>query len=155
MADQHGGYRKPTNPAPVSGPGALARRTDGGPAQVLSAAPDQGYGDMTQQMNDQRIAPMGGATPLPSVPAAEAGGQGMPAYSGGPFDAPSNRPNEPVTHGVPIGPGAGPEALQMGPVGSGIAPATGSMTKLLSSLMATDTTGVLGQLLEQAQARGA
>ena len=34
MAEQHGGKRTPRNPAPVSGPGRLSRRTDGGPAQV-------------------------------------------------------------------------------------------------------------------------
>jgi len=28
-----GGYREPSNPAPVSGPGALSQRTDGGPTQ--------------------------------------------------------------------------------------------------------------------------
>ena len=30
MADKWGGYRQPTNPAPVSGPGMLSQRTDGG-----------------------------------------------------------------------------------------------------------------------------
>ena len=29
----------------------------------------------------------------------------------GPLDRPTERPNEPVTHGLPVGPGAGPEAL--------------------------------------------
>ncbi len=32
MAEQ-GGYRAPSSPAPVSGPGALSQRTDGGPTQ--------------------------------------------------------------------------------------------------------------------------
>lgn len=27
------------------------------------------------------------------------------------LDRPTERPNEPVTHGLPVGPGAGPEAL--------------------------------------------
>lgn len=31
MTDGRGGYRRPTNPAPASGPGALSQRTDGGP----------------------------------------------------------------------------------------------------------------------------
>ena len=158
MANGHGGYRQPSNPAPVSGPGALSKRTDG---QVLSAAPDQGYGEAGQQMNDQRTQPMGAAKPLPPMPNVPAGGQpGTPPqnqpYSGGEFAAPSGRPNEPVTAGVPIGPGAGPEALRLGAVNnSPVAPATGQMTQLLSSLMGTDTTGVMAQLLQQAQARGA
>ena len=29
MAEAHGGYRQPSSPAPVSGPGALSKRTDG------------------------------------------------------------------------------------------------------------------------------
>ena len=32
---EHGGKRTPGNPAPVSGPGQLSQRTDGGPQQVL------------------------------------------------------------------------------------------------------------------------
>jgi len=31
-----GGYRQPSNPAPVSGPGALAQRTDGGAIEGLT-----------------------------------------------------------------------------------------------------------------------
>jgi hypothetical protein len=39
---EHGGYRRPTNPAPVSGPGAHSRRTDGQPMVDL---PDAQYGE--------------------------------------------------------------------------------------------------------------
>jgi hypothetical protein len=45
MATQ-GGYRKPGTPAPVSGPGALSRRTDGRVAEGYA------YG-MNKQINDQ------------------------------------------------------------------------------------------------------
>lgn len=40
-----GGPRRPTNPAPVSGPGAMSKRTDGGPAQKLRDLPDAQYGE--------------------------------------------------------------------------------------------------------------
>lgn len=83
MAGQHGGYREPTNPAPVSGPGALSQRTDGplrGPVPGASA-PAQGAA----------TAPTG---PDPSQVI--------------PFGAPSMRPDEPITAGLPIGPGPGP-----------------------------------------------
>jgi hypothetical protein len=150
---EHGGYRKPANPAPVSGPGAHSQRTDGGPAQVLSAAPDQPYGAMSQQMNDQRTTPMGGKPnppSLPNVPATPpAAGHQMPAYSGGDFGAPTARPNEPVTAGVPIGPGPGP--AQMPNVG---AKPTGAMTQMLTNLSATDATGVIASLLQAARQRG-
>lgn len=143
-----GGYHPPANPAPVSGPGALSKRTDGGPAQVLSAAPDQGYGDMTQQLNDQRTAPMMGATPQPSMPNVPASSDGfqMPAYQGGDFGAPSNRPGEPVTAGVPIGPGPGPQMTNMN-VG---AQPTGQLTQMLQSMSANDMTGVLAPLYQAA-----
>lgn len=151
---EHGGYRKPTNPAPVSGPGQHAKRTDGRPgdAQSMSAAPDQPYGDATQQMNDQRIAPMGGAPqmpPPPNVPASDAAGPQLPQYSGGPLDAPSGRPHEPVTAGAALGPGPGPSVLP-----NVAAQPTGAMTQMLQQLSATDATGVLAALYQTAQQRG-
>ena len=45
MADGHGGYRRPTNPSPVSGPGALSRRTDG--QQPTQDLPNAKYGVST------------------------------------------------------------------------------------------------------------
>lgn len=156
MADGHGGMRTPAKPAPVSGPGKYARRTDGGPAQVLSAAPDQDYGQMKAQLDAQRVAPMAGTAPMP--PAAPTGtpDQGAapsaPAYQGGAFNAPSSRPNEPVTAGVDIGPGPGSSALNFQPVQQG--QGTGAMTSLLQQFAATDPSGVLGQLLTAAQNRG-
>ena len=35
MANGRGGYRQPSNPAPVSGPGALSKRTDGGAVEGI------------------------------------------------------------------------------------------------------------------------
>ena len=161
MADGHGGKRTPDHPAPVSGPGAHSRRTDGGPGakQVLSAAPDQEYGAMKQQLNDERTAPMAGATPLPpAAPVPTAGGGSAaqaPTFSGSGFAAPSTRPDEPVTHGADAGPGAGPEAMSFPPpTPTTMAPATGAMTRMLQGLAATDSTGVLAALLQNAQARG-
>lgn len=155
---EHGGYRKPANPAPVSGPGKYSRRTDGGPAQVMSAAPDQAYGDKTAQMNQQRIAPMGGATPMPPAAQAASGGAAagpqLPAYSGGDFAGPSSRPNEPITAGVDIGPGPGSAALNL-PMSTGGPQGTGQMTALLQRLSASDATGILGTLMQAAQARNA
>lgn len=156
MANGHGGYRPPAKPAPVSGPGAHSRRTDGGPAQSISAAPDQAYGAMKEQQDAQRIAPMGGATPMPHAAAVPQGGGEvqLPPYTGSPFGAPTARPNEPITHGVDIGPGAGPEALaQFQPVQQ--AAGSGQMTQLLQKYAATDTTGILAQLMQAAAARNA
>lgn len=161
MANGHGGYRRPANPAPVSGPGALAKRTDTGPKQAISTAPDQSYGDAKQQAMDQRTAPMQGSSPLPPTPQPQAAPQGQsdqapsapPFQSAGEFDRPSERPNEPVTHGVPIGPGAGTEALSL-PQTDIAAPANGSMTRMLGDLAATDTSGAIAALYDAARTGG-
>lgn len=112
MADQRGGYRQPSNPAPVSGPGKLSRRTDGGPGkQPIRALPDAAYGEQQTYRQDQAGAPMARAPQGPQgapQPAAD-------LSSVVPFGAASGRPDEPVTAGAAAGPGAGPEALGLGP----------------------------------------
>lgn len=151
MANGHGGYRKPEHPAPVSGPGKYSKRTDGGPAQVLSAAPDQGYGEAGQQLDAQRIAPMAGTAPMPPaapLPNADSGGAGPTGPTAG-FGDPTSRPDEPITAGVNIGPGPGSMFLPSPAQG------TGFITSLLQRLSATDTTGLLAQLAERAGAVGA
>ncbi len=103
----------PSNPAPVSGPGALSRRTDTGPAQRLMNLPDAKYGEQATYQQDQRGAPLA-QTPAPSAQQA----QFAPNPAAGavtPFSAATQRPTEPVTHGAALGPGAGPEALGIAP----------------------------------------
>jgi hypothetical protein len=164
VANGHGGYREPAHPAAVSGPGSFAKRTDGGPTQVQSVAPDQGYGDAQQQHQAESTAPMAGTNPLPPAAQMQAQaqpGQGGPAnaqaspYSGGDFAAPSTRPNEPVTHGAPAGPGAGPEALSLGSVAPpGATAVTGQLTQMLQSLSGGDLTGQLALLAQSAAQYG-
>lgn len=102
----------PTSPAPVSGPGTLARRTDGGPAQKLRNLPDAKYGEQATYQQDERGAPMS-QTPSPSaspqIPVNPMAGAVVP------FSQPTQNPTEPVTSGVPIGAGPGPEALGISP----------------------------------------
>lgn len=106
-----GGYQRPTQPAPASGPGALSRRTDGGPVQKLRDLPDAQYGEAATFRDLQQEAPLaqtpsGGATQAPT-----GGGPAMPSVN---FGGPTERPDEPGTTGNAFGPGAGPEALQGG-----------------------------------------
>lgn len=75
----HGGYRQPTNPSPVSGPGALSQRTDGPLHAPIPGSPDP--------MTGQALGPD------PSTLT--------------PFGAPSTRPDEPIFAGMPGGPGGG------------------------------------------------
>lgn len=109
MAAQHGGYRKPTNPAPVSGPGHLSKRTDG--KQPVMALPNAGYGEQQDYHDIQTGAPMsqvatpaGGAPPGPPAPHPS-------AAAVVPLGAPSQRPGEPVTAGADAGPGPDSSAL--------------------------------------------
>lgn len=85
-------------------------------ALPVMAATGQQYGKATAQREAQRALPMG-APPPPAVgPVASspATGPTVPGQLPGqlvPLDAPSQRPNEPVTAGVPVGAGGGPELL--------------------------------------------
>ena len=112
-----GGLQRPTNPAPVSGPGALSQRTDGGPAQAMRDLPDAKYGENTAFRGIESGAPMA-AAPSPS-----SGGAGL--GPSGPASAPpaltppppltdgTTRPDEPVTHGADAGPGAGSAVMAL------------------------------------------
>lgn len=91
-----GGYRKPSKPAPVSGPGPLSQRTDGGPAQAMRDLPNAAYGEQKNFQEIQAGAPMAQANPLASIVG---------------LGAPTQRPDEPITAGSPSGPGPGTEAL--------------------------------------------
>ena len=118
MAKQ-GGYRRPSNPAPVSGPGKLSRRTDGGPSSksavqgVREMSGGGKYGERKALEETQAGAPMQGnpmptSTPAPVMAAAPSEGPAV-----GLFD-PSQRPNEPVTSGLSVGPGRTPSPQMAG-----------------------------------------
>lgn len=101
---EHGGYRKPSHPAAVSGPGALSARTDGGPTQAPQVAPGGPYGSRQDMLGIQSAAPLaggGGAEVTPPLPAPR---------DLVPFGAPTQNPDEPVTAGAPAGAGIGPQA---------------------------------------------
>lgn len=108
MANGHGGPRTPARPAPVSGPGRLSKRTDGGPAQKMRDIPSQGYGDASQFKALEQSAPMAaGDAPSP----ISGGGAPSGPMDVTPLSAPSTRPGEPVTAGAPMGAGPGLESL--------------------------------------------
>ena len=97
MANGHGGQRTPSDPAPVSGPGAMSQRTDspavGGQPQMIASG--GAYGDRTEMQEIQGGAEMAAAPPAP-----------RPA---GLID-PTANPEEPITAGAEMGPGMGPQA---------------------------------------------
>lgn len=99
---------------------AYAQRSDlnAPKTQPIRVAPAGTYGEATQQANAQRSLPLPG--PGAGIPAPAAGpGTGAPQAPQsplpgqlGPLTAPTQNPTQPLTAGLPTGPGPGPEALQ-------------------------------------------
>lgn len=106
MAENRGGYREPNNPAPVSGPGKFSRRTDGGPmdnTQPQRYMQGSAYGESKELNELQAGAPLAGARsakPLP--PTRPSSAKPLPTS----FNAPTERSDEPITTGAPIGEGS-------------------------------------------------
>ena len=107
-----GGYQKPNKPATFSGPGKFARRTDGGPGDVRQPTqdiPSSSYGEGAQTRDISTAAPL-----------SASGGIGNKQITPGqvsapsvPLGSPSQRPDEPVTHGINVGPGGGSNVLNL------------------------------------------
>ena len=108
MAENRGGMR-PTapqnNPAIISGTGG-AGQSGTQPARYMSGL---AYGQGQAQMQQQTSAPLAGnpiaatrtTRPAPQLPQVTA------------IDAPTERPDVPITNGIDEGPGAGSEALSL------------------------------------------
>jgi hypothetical protein len=139
-----GGYQAPAHPAAVSGPGSLSQRTDSAPKMNMTGLP---YGDNAELATQQAGAPMARTTPQSTGGGPPAAGGGGPSILG--LDAPSARPDEPVTAGVDIGPGPGSEALP-----GATQAATGELTQMIYQLAATDRTGALAAFGAKAMERG-
>jgi len=131
MAKQGGKRPVRTNSQakPVSGPGALSQRTD-----MVNSDPNV-YGDRKATQELMSSAPMARAEAVPSAPPVT-----------GLFAA-TERPNEPVTTGSPLGAGAGPEILNL--------PARSfSATQILGRLAQNDPTGEVEMILQDLNSRG-
>jgi hypothetical protein len=156
MAERHGGMRRPQNPAPVSGPGQLSQRTDGGPQQTLADMSGMPYGENQAMDAIQSAAPLS-ASGQTSARASRRGGAGRSAAAaagGGmgaaPLMSPTQRPDEPVTAGAPFGPGPGPSG-SMQPLGF---KPTYSLTETLEKMLPFDEQGDIARLYEIAASRG-
>lgn len=107
-----GGYQKPKNPAPVSGPGKFSRRTDGQAVNPDIDNPDLQYGDRSMLEEANTAAPVRGAQGA-SVPRRMTGesmlGGSLPPWF---TQTPDTNPDQPTTAGLDMGPGPGSEALQ-------------------------------------------
>ena len=164
MADGHGGYRKPSNPAPVSGPGRMSARTDGGPGAKQGAAAMTGgpYGesqDLAQLQQSATMAASGVVKPgtsqplLGSTPSPVEAPFDLNAASPSPVEAPfdlnaaTTAPDEPISAGAPYGAGPGPEVLRQGA-------RPGQSAAVLASMLPFDTDGTIRAMFEVAKQNG-
>ena len=105
---------------------------------------------MTQQMQG---APLARAAATPSATntevrqAAMAGAQSAPQDNLTSLYAPSNRPHEPITTGIDMGPGAGSSVLAMNK-------ATEKLSDILVKMLPFDTDGSIAVMYQNALARG-
>lgn len=78
--------------------------------QPISAPTGLPYGENKALTDAQQVAPLPQAPAPPSQEQIMAAAKAMP-FPSGTLGDPTDRPNEPVTHGLASGPGAGPEVL--------------------------------------------
>ena len=125
----------------ASGPGKYAKRLDRMPANA--------YGDQKETASFvNKSTPLATTPDVRPAPASEVTAAASQAPVT-PLFAPTERPNEPITHGISVGPGAGPEALMMQ---QGVA--SSKLSNTLAKLLPYDTTGEIGVLYQQAASRG-
>lgn len=132
------------------------------PAQAPAAPTNMAYGAHAESIAAQNAVPLpaagspggsdGGAPQAPGPPAGGGFDAALQAAQGveppgQTLGAPTNRPNEPLTHGMPFGPGAGPEALQppdprqttaaiLNQLGTGADPQTKKLRAVLNAQLA-------------------
>lgn len=124
---------------PVSGPGKFSRRSDHQaqqatqPQRVPTGLP---YGQNEALRAIEQAAPMQAAPPLPPVT---------------PIHAPTEMPGQPVTAGADAGPGPGSNVLwNQAPT----QPQGSPLVQALSQATASDPSGSLALLLNEAMKRG-
>jgi hypothetical protein len=125
----------------VSGPGKFSVRTDLPASQNYGdrkAMQEQIAGAPTARTEDVRGLPTG------QVQAAAQAAQQPPVTE---LYAPTERPNEPITSGVAVGPGPGPEVM-------GYAGQSEKLSDILSQMLPYDTDGEIAILYQQAVSRG-
>ena len=125
----------------VSGPGKFSVRTD------LPAS--QNYGDRKAMQVQIAGAPTARTADVRGLPTGQvqAAAQAAPQPPITELYAPTQRPNEPITSGVAVGPGPGPEVM-------GYAGQSEKLSDILSQMLPYDTDGEIAILYQQAVSRG-
>ena len=125
----------------VSGPGKFSVRTD------LPAS--QNYGDRKAMAEQIAGAPTARTPDVRGLPTGQvqAAAQAAPQAPVTELFAPTQRPNEPITSGVAVGPGPGPEVM-------GYNGQSEKLSDILSQMLPYDTDGEIAILYQQAVSRG-
>lgn len=125
----------------VSGPGKFSVRTD------LPAS--QNYGDRKAMAEQIAGAPTARTPDVRGLPTGQvqAAAQAAPQPPVTELYAPTQRPNEPITSGVAVGPGPGPEVM-------GYTGQSEKLSDILSQMLPYDTDGEIAILYQQAVSRG-
>ena len=124
-----------------AGPGKFSTRTDG-----LSFQSDT-YGGGVEQAAIKAGASMAKTPDVNPTSRSEMGMAPSQLERVTPLYAPSQRPDEPVTTGIAMGPGAGPEVL-------GMTKQVQKTSDALARMLPFDNTGEITILYQEALARG-
>lgn len=129
-----------TNPMQgVSGPGKFAKRTD------LQFQPTE-YGQGVEYDAAKAGAPLAKTPDVRGATATSVQSAAQEALT--PLFAPSQRPDEPITTGVDVGPGLGSQVLSMRPE------PVEKLSDTLAKMLPYDQTGEITILYQNALARG-
>jgi hypothetical protein len=125
----------------VSGPGKFSVRED--------LPPSQNYGDRKAMAEQIAGAPTARTPDVRGLPTGQvqAAAQAAPQAPITELYAPTQRPNEPITSGVAVGPGPGPEVM-------GYNGQSEKLSDILSQMLPYDTDGEIAILYQQAVSRG-
>lgn len=153
-----GGYQRPTNPAPVSGPGKFSQRTDGGPSvdnakQAARYISGGAYGEGKELENLQTSAPMSAAPSMPTRPVFDV--NSLPPLPEGivPLSEPTKRPDEPITAGVPFGEGINAPS-RINPLVNNFDENEDAVAKVIRATYAQYPSPVLGRLIQRLDEEG-
>ena len=126
--------------AGAAGPGMYSTRTDNLNFQSTE------YGSGIENAANLAGGPL---AKTPDVRATSRSEMGMAPSQITPLYAPSERADEPVTAGIAMGDGPGPEAL-----GVNTSASAESLSNILAQMLPYDTNGEIALLYEQAVSRG-
>ena len=127
--------------AGVSGPGKFSKRTDGLSFQSTE------YGSGVENTANKAGAPLASTPDVRPTSRSEMGMAPSQMEPVTPLYAPSSRPDEPITAGIAMGPGPGPEIM-------GAAQIRVKTSDTLAKLLPFDDTGEIAILYQEALARG-